>query len=179
MLAGSKETHVTQTPRRKPSTAGEGKTGAEPLTPTAASGPRDAAGLADAVAALEKRLAETRARLDELDADVERQRREKRELDIEIAIRKGVIELLGKEPGVVPENLTNREKAILVKQTSEKLGVTARRLLPMVGIARSTYHYQIKAMDRDRTRTRGCCPWSRRRSRTASAGTGTSGSTWS
>ncbi|MFQ6218158.1 IS3 family transposase, partial [Bifidobacterium adolescentis] len=105
-------------------------------------------GLADAVAALEKRLAETRARLDGLDADVERQRREKRELDIEIAIRKGVIELLGKEPGAVPENLTNREKAILVKQTSEKLGVTAGRLLPMVGIARSTYHYQIKAMDR-------------------------------
>ena len=151
MLAGSKETHVTQTPRRKPPTAGEGKTG-EPSTPAAmppaAAGPRDAAGLADAVAALEKRLAETRARLDELDADVERQRREKRELDIEIAIRKGVIELLGKESGAVPENLTSREKAILVKRTSERLGVTAGRLLPMVGIARSTYHYQIKAMDR-------------------------------
>lgn len=151
MLAGSKETHVTQTPRRKPPTAGEGKTG-EPSTPAAmppaAAGPRDAAGLADAVAALEKRLAETRARLDGLDADVERQRREKRELDIEIAIRKDVIELLGKEPGAVPENLTSREKAILVKQTSERLGVTAGRLLPMVGIARSTYHYQIKAMDR-------------------------------
>ncbi|WP_152571361.1 IS3 family transposase, partial [Bifidobacterium ruminantium] len=26
--------------------------------------------------------------------------------------------------------------------------MTAGRLLPMVGIARSTYHYQIKAMDR-------------------------------
>ena len=113
-----------------------------------AGGPRDAAGLADAVAALEKRLAETRARLDELDADVDRQRREKRELDIEIAIRKGVIELLGKEPGAVPENLTSREKAILVKQTSEKLGVTARSLLPVVGIARSTYHYQLRAMKR-------------------------------
>ena len=107
MLAGSKETHVTETPGEKPPTAGEGKTGAEPPTPatmpTAASGPRDAAGLADAVAALEKRLAETRTRLDELDADVERQRREKRELDIEIAIRKGTLELLGKEPGAVPE----------------------------------------------------------------------------
>ena len=86
--------------------------------------------------------------IDELDADVERQRREKRELDIEIAIRKGVIELLGKEPGADPENLTNQEKAILVKQTSEKLGVTAGRLLPMVGIARSTYHYQLNAMKR-------------------------------
>ena len=113
-----------------------------------AGGPRDAAGLADAVAALEKRLAETRARLDELDADVERQRREKRELDIEIAIRRGALELLGKEPGTVPENLTSREKAILVKRTSEKLGVTARSLLPMVGIARSTYHYQLNAMRR-------------------------------
>ena len=86
--------------------------------------------------------------IDELDADVERQRREKKELDIEIAIRKGALELSGKEPGADPENLTNQEKAILVKQTSEKLGVTAGRLLPMVGIARSTYHYQLNAMKR-------------------------------
>ena len=100
------------------------------------------------MAALEKRLAETRARLDELDADVERQRREKRELDIEIAIRKGALELLGKEPGAVPENPASREKTLLVKQTSEKLGVTARSLLPVVGIARSTYHYQLKSMKR-------------------------------
>ena len=115
-----------------------------------AGGPRDAAGLADAVAALEKRLAETRARLDELDADVERQRREKRELDIEELKEKGegALELLGKEPGAVPENPASREKTILVKQTSEKLGVTARSLLPMVGIARSTYHYQLKSMKR-------------------------------
>lgn len=41
--------------------------------------------------------------IDELDADVERQRREKRELDIEIAIRKGTLELLGKEPGADPK----------------------------------------------------------------------------
>lgn len=106
MLAGSKETHVTKTPGEKPPTAGEGKTSVEPSTPAAmppTAGPRDAAGLADAVAALEKRLAETRTRLDELDADVERQRREKRELDIEIAIRKGTLELLGKEPGADPK----------------------------------------------------------------------------
>ena len=143
---------MTKTPGEKPPTAGEGKTGVEPSTPAAmppaAAGPRDAAGLADAVAALEKRLAETRARLDELDADVERQRREKRELDIEIAIRKGALELLGKEPGAVPENLTNREKTLLVKTVSETLGVTARSLLPVVGIARSTYHYQLKSMKR-------------------------------
>lgn len=103
MLAGSKEPHVIQTPGRKLPTAGEGKAGAEPLTPAAAAEPRDVAGLADAVAALERRLAETRARLDGLDADVEWQRREKKELDIEIAIRKGALELLGKEPGADPE----------------------------------------------------------------------------
>ena len=68
-----------------------------------AAGSRDAAGLADALASMEKRLARMQARLDELAADVERQRREKRELDIEIAIRKGTLELLGKEPGADPK----------------------------------------------------------------------------
>ena len=63
-----------------------------PDAPAVAAGSRDADGL------------------DELDADVERQRREKRELDVEIAIRRGALELLGKEPGADPENLTNREK---------------------------------------------------------------------
>ena len=148
MLAGSKETPVTKERRGK---AGNGRPVARPAVPdapTAAGGSRDAAGLADAVASLERRLAETRARLDELDADIERQRREKKELDIEIAIRKGALELLGKEPGADPENLTSREKTLLVRTVSETLGVTARSLLPVVGIARSTYHYQLNAMKR-------------------------------
>ena len=97
---------------------------------------------------MEARLARLQARLDELDADVERQRREKKELDIEIAIRKGTLELLGKEPGTDPENPASREKTILVKTAGETLGVTARSLLPVVGIARSTYHYQLKSMKR-------------------------------
>ena len=103
----------------------------------------DVAGLADALASMERRLAEMQARLDELDAGIEARRRTERELDIQIAIRKGTLELLGKEPGAVPENLTSREKAVLVKRTSERLGVTAGRLLPVVGIARGTYHYQL------------------------------------
>ncbi|MGR4801875.1 IS3 family transposase [Bifidobacterium adolescentis] len=148
MLAGSKETPVTKERKGK---AGNGRAVARPVvpdSPTAAGGSGDAAGLADAVASLERRLAETRARLDELDADIERQRREKKELDIEIAIRKGALELLGKEPGAGPENLTNREKTLLVRTVSETLGVTARSLLGVVGIARSTYHYQLNAMKR-------------------------------
>lgn len=141
----------TNTQKEAPDGRG-GKTSVEPSTPAAmpptAAGPRDAAGLADAVASMERRLAEMQARLDGLDAGIEARRRTERELDIQIAIRKGTLELLGKEPGAVPENLTSREKAVLVKQTSEKLGVTARRLLPVVGIARGTYHYQLNAMKR-------------------------------
>lgn len=113
-----------------------------------AAGSRDAAGLADALASMEKRLARMQARLDELDADIERQRREKRELDVEIAIRRGALELLGKELGADPENLTNREKTILVKQISEAQSVSVKSLLPVVGPAHSTYHYQLNAMRR-------------------------------
>ena len=65
--------------------------------------PPTAAGLADAVASMERRLAEMQARLDGLDAGIEARRRTERELDIQIAIRKGALELLGKEPGTVPE----------------------------------------------------------------------------
>ena len=147
MLAGSKETHVARERRERPGGGG----GARPVVPDApavAAGSRDAAGLADALASMEKRLARMQARLDELDADVERQRREKRELDVEIAIRRGALELLGKEPGADPENLTNREKTILVKQISEAQSVSVKSLLPVVGLAHSTYHYRLNAMRR-------------------------------
>lgn len=147
MFAGSKETHVARERRERPGGGG----GARPVVPDApavAAGSRDAAGLADALASMEKRLARMQARLDELDADVERQRREKRELDVEIAIRRGALELLGKEPGADPENLTNREKTILVKQISEAQSVSVKSLLPVVGLAHSTYHYRLNAMRR-------------------------------
>ena len=113
-----------------------------------AGGPRDAAGLADAVAALEKRLAETRARLDELDADVERQRREKRELDIEIAIRKGTLELLGKEPGADPEKPGRPREDAPRQDRWRNAGRDGQKSVAVVGIARSTYHYQPDAMKR-------------------------------
>lgn len=143
---------MAETPRRKPPTAGERKAGVATMAsgnmPTSASGPRDTADPVDTLASMEARLARLQARLDELDADVERQRREKKEPDIEIAIRKGTLELLGKEPGADPENPAGHEKTLLVKQTSEKLGVTAGSLLPVVGVARGTYHCQPDAMKR-------------------------------
>ena len=90
---------MAETPRRKPPTAGERKAGVATMAsgnmPTSASGPRDTADPVDTLASMEARLARLQARLDELDADVERQRREKKEPDIEIAIRKGTLELSG------------------------------------------------------------------------------------
>lgn len=103
MLAGSKETHVTKERRGRTK---NGRAGARPAvsdTLSAAGGPRDVAGLAEALASMERRLAEMQARLDGLDASIEARRRTERELDIQIAIRKGALELLGKEPGADPE----------------------------------------------------------------------------
>ena len=148
MLAKSREEPVSETERGKAVARAGNPAGARPAVPNSS----DAAGLADALASMQRKVAELQARLDELDADVERQRREKRELDVEIAIRRGTLELLGKGPGADPENLTSREKAILVKQTSERLGVTAKSLFDAVGIPHSTYHHQPDAMngpDRD------------------------------
>ena len=144
MFAKSEEAPVTGPGKRR--TVMESKDPS--VKPTVAPNTSDVVGPAAALASMEKRLAEMQARLDELDGDVERQLRKKKELDIEIAIRKGALELLGKEPGADPENLTSQEKTILVKTVSETMHVTARSLLSVVGIACSTYHYQLNAMKR-------------------------------
>ena len=103
MLAGSKETHVTKERRGRTKNGRAGARPAVPDAPAAAGGPRDVAGLAEALASMERRLAEMQACLDGLDASIEARRRTERELDIQIAIRKGALELLGKEPGTDPE----------------------------------------------------------------------------
>lgn len=146
MLARSREEPVSETERGKAVARAGNPAGARPAVPNSS----DAAGLADALASMQRKVAELQARLDALDADVERQRREKRELDVEIAIRRGTLELLGKGPGADPENLTSREKAILVKQTGERLGVTAKSLFDAVGIPHSTYHLPARRHERAR-----------------------------
>ena len=89
-----------------------------------------------------------RGEIASLNADLERLRAERRVLEIRLAIMKGSVELVGKEPGADPDNPTSREKTILIKKVSEALGVNAESLLGEVGIARSTYYYQLKAMTR-------------------------------
>ena len=49
------------------------------------------------------------AERDRVRAEVERLRREKREAEIELSILKGALDLVGKERGADPDNLTNRE----------------------------------------------------------------------
>ncbi len=63
------------------------------------------------------------AERDRAHAELERIRREKREMEIELAILKGAVELVGKERGADPDNLTNREKAILVRTIGSGHGV--------------------------------------------------------
>ncbi|PLS31100.1 integrase [Bifidobacterium margollesii] len=89
-----------------------------------------------------------RGEIDELRAGLERLRAEYRDAEIRLAIMRKSAELVGKEPGADPDNLTNREKATLIKAVSEECGIRAEELLARVGIARSTYYYQLKAMNR-------------------------------
>ncbi|OZG66630.1 integrase, partial [Bifidobacterium hapali] len=49
-----------------------------------------------------------------LNADLKRLRAEYRAMEIRLAIMKGSAELVGKEPGADPDNLTSREKTILI-----------------------------------------------------------------
>ena len=93
-------------------------------------------------------MAALRGETGTLRADLERLRAEQRAMEIRLAIMKGAAELVGKEPGADPDNLTSREKTTLIKDISETLGVNAESLLKEVGIARSTYYYQLKAMRR-------------------------------
>ena len=88
------------------------------------------------------------AERDRVRAELERIRREKREAEIELAILKGALDLVGKERGADPDNLTNRERTILVKAVSAGHGIPAGRLLARVGLARSTYYHQLNAMKR-------------------------------
>ena len=88
------------------------------------------------------------AERDRVRAELERIRREKQETEIELAILKGAVELVGKERGADPDNLTNREKTILVRTIGAGHGVPVGRLLARVGLARSTYYHQLNAMNR-------------------------------
>lgn len=84
--------------------------------------------------------------IEELEEYAEALRRDIDRLELQRAILEGTVELLGKDPSVGSEMLTNREKTILVEslRPAHKLNV----LLDAVGMAKSSYLYQKKALAR-------------------------------
>ena len=69
-----------------------------------------------------------------------------RKLELRKAILEGTAELLGKDPGVDPNMLTNREKALLVDSLRGKYSL--KELLAAVSMAKSSYEYASSALSR-------------------------------
>lgn len=82
--------------------------------------------------------------IEELEEYAESLRRDIDKLELQRAILEGTVELLGKDQSVDPRMLTNKEKTILVEslRSAHRLGV----LLEAVGMAKSSYLYQKKAL---------------------------------
>lgn len=70
-----------------------------------------------------------------------------RRLKMEKAVWEGAAELVKKDPGVDPANLTNREKAVLVDAL--RFEYTVEELLEVVSMPKSSYYYQREAMRRE------------------------------
>lgn len=81
----------------------------------------------------------------ELQEMIEAQRRELRRLQLETAVWQGAAELVKKDPGADPSNLTNREKTILVGALRDRFALN--ELLEAVDLAKSSYFYQVHAME--------------------------------
>ena len=81
----------------------------------------------------------------ELQEMIEAQRKELRRLQLETAVWQGAAELVKKDSGADPKNLTNREKTILVGALRDKFEL--KELLGAVGLAKSSYYYQVHAME--------------------------------
>ena len=66
------------------------------------------------------------------------------ELELRNAVLEQTIEILKKDPGADPGDLTNREKAVLVGALRDRFALG--ELLGAVGLAKSSYFYQARAM---------------------------------
>ncbi len=75
----------------------------------------------------------------ELLSEITELKRHVRKLNLEKDILEGTIEILKKDPGVDPKNLTNKEKSILVAALKSEYKVY--ELLESLGIRRSTFFY--------------------------------------
>ena len=78
--------------------------------------------------------------------EVEALRRRVYELELENAVLAGTIDIIKKDPGADASSLTNREKATLAGALRDKFRLND--LLGFLGLARSTYYGQLRAMGR-------------------------------
>jgi transposase InsO family protein len=69
-----------------------------------------------------------------------------RELQLDNALLREVLDVLKADPGCVPSALTNREKATVAERLSRRFGAAAA--CARLGLARSTYYHQLGAMTR-------------------------------
>ncbi|WP_270417207.1 transposase [Bifidobacterium pseudolongum] len=126
MLAGDKErtmAHRTKTKGRTKSKAG-------------------------AAAAVDADVASLRREREGLAAELAGMRAERDRLAVELEMMRYSKELVGKEPGADPDNLTNSEKTRVVVHLAAVFGLRHSDLLERVGIARSTFYHNLKQLDR-------------------------------
>jgi putative transposase len=81
---------------------------------------------------------------DMLLAKIEELKCQIKKLELEKDILEGTVEILKKDPGVDPKNLTNKEKTDLVDALKNKHPV--KELLVCLRLARSSYFYHRKIM---------------------------------
>ena len=82
--------------------------------------------------------------IDSLREQIAELKAEARYHKMEVAVWKGAAELVKKDPGIDPESLTNKEKAILIDAL--KTTFPLNDLLEYLGLPRSSYYYQKKAL---------------------------------
>ena len=69
------------------------------------------------------------------------------DMQMEIDILKETIDVLKKDPGVDQAALSNREKAVIIGALKDKYSLPV--LLSKLGMARSSYFYQVKVMQKE------------------------------
>ena len=72
-----------------------------------------------------------------------------RRVQLELDVRQATLEILKKDPGADPDRLSNAEKAAMVTALRGKYRLC--ELLPVVGMAKSSYEYAANAQERGET----------------------------
>lgn len=91
-------------------------------------------------------IEDMRRERDELASQLAALRAERLELEIEVEAIRYTRELLGKEAGADPDNLTNSEKTRLVLHLSDIFAMRPRDLWERFGLRRSTFYHNVRRL---------------------------------